>query len=148
MYRYLYYKLQRQITQQTYIYKDIYINTTNVNFPAHKKFPNVTLWFFATQQISETTKHVNFPAQITKTTRTITRKPQQILANRKFSIHSSIQMLYPAKTAKKSHSAKSKITYLTKKKKSHSAIQMLFQYKGFFNFSQKDIATTPFFTTK
>ena len=76
MYRHLYYKLQRQITQQTYIYKDIYINTTNVNFPAHKKFTNVTLWFCATQQISETTKHVNFPAQITETTRTsITRKP-------------------------------------------------------------------------
>ena len=76
MYRHLYYKLQRQITQQTYIYKDIYINTTNVNFPAHKKFPNVTLWFCATQQISETTKHVNFPAQITETTWTsITRKP-------------------------------------------------------------------------
>ena len=52
---------------------------------------------------------------------------QQIPANRKFLIHSntntfcpfqykyilSIQMLYPAKIAKKSHSAKSKITYLT-----------------------------------
>ena len=41
---------------------------------------------------------------------------QQIPANRKFPIHSSIQMLYPAKTAKKSHSAKSKITYLTQQK--------------------------------
>ena len=71
---------------------------------------------------------------------------QQIPANRKFPIHSSIQMLYPAKTAKKSHSAKSKITYTTKK--FHSAIQMLFQYKGFLNFAQNNIGTTPFFTTK
>ena len=55
------------------------------------------MWFYATQQITVTTKHVNFPAQITETTETT----QQIPANRKFPIHSSIQMLYPAKTAKK-----------------------------------------------
>ena len=109
------------------MYKDIYINTTNVNFPAHKKLPNITLWFCATQQITETTKHANSCKQ---------KIPNTFL-------HLDV---IPSKNRKKLHSAKSKITYTTKK--FHSAIQMLFQYKGFFNFAQNNIGTTPFFTTK
>ena len=141
----LYYSY-RQITQKIYIYRDIYINTTNVNYLAHRKFLNVTLWFCATQQITKTTNYANFPYTNYRDHKNFYYKKttQRIPANRKFPIHSSIKMLYPTKIAKISHSAKSKITYTAKKK----AIQMLLQYKCFFNFAQNNIGTTPFFTTK
>ena len=86
------------------------------------------MWFCATQQITKTTNYANFPCTNYKDHKNFYYKKtiQQILANKKFPIHSSIQMLYPAKN---SHSAKSKIMYTAKKKKNHSdvtPIQMFF----------------------
>ena len=78
----------------------------------------------------------------------ITRKPfNKFLYTENFQFIPPFRCLYPAKTAKNSYSAKSKITYTAKKKKK-KAIQMLFQYKCFFNFAQNNIGTSTFFSTK
>ena len=83
--------------------------------------------------MSQTFIMQTFLAQIAKTTKiSITRKPyNKFLHTDNFQFIPAFKCLYPAKTAKNSYSAKSKITYTAKKKKqkSHSVvipIQMFF----------------------
>ena len=66
----------------------------------------------------------SFPAQMAETKKfSITRKPyNKFLHTDNFQFIPAFKCLYPAKTAKTSYSAKSKITY-TAKKKNKKAIQ-------------------------
>ena len=91
------------------------------------------------QQIMQT-----FPAQITKTTKfSITRKPYN-----KFLQTENSQYIPPFRcyTQQKTHIVPNQKSRTQQKKK--KTIQMLFQYKCFFNFAQNNIGTTPIFTTK
>ena len=87
-----------------------------------------------------------FPAQITETTRiSITRKPHNKFLQTENSQYIPPFRCYTQQKQQKNHIVPNQKSRTQQKKK---AIQMLFQYKGFFNFAQNNIGTTPHFTTK
>ena len=91
-----------------------------------------------------------FPAQMAETTKfSITRKPyNKFLHTDNFQFIHAFRCLYPAKTAKNSYSAKSKITYTAKKKKTKKPFSSYSNTNVFFNFAQNNIGPSTFFSTK
>ena len=79
----------------------------------------------------------------------ITRKPyNKFLHTENFQFIPPFRCLYPAKTAKNSYSAKSKITYTAKKKTKKPFSSYSNTNVFFFNFAQNNIGTSTFFSTK
>ena len=100
------------------------------------------------QKISQTFIMQTFPAQITETTKiSFTRKPyNNFLHTENFQFIPPFRC-YTQQKQQKTHIVPNQKSR-TQPKKKKKAIQMLFQYKCFFNFAQNNIGTTTFFTTK
>ena len=119
--------------QQICIYRD------------HKKFPN-----------TENTKnfsniyHAIFPCTNGRDHKIFYYKKtyNKFLHTDNFQFIPAFKCLYPAKTAKTSYGAKSKITYIAKKKTRKPFSSYSNTNVFFFNFAQNNIGTTPFFTAK
>ena len=110
----------------------------SLKWPQENLFVCFCLWFCATQQITETTKNVNFPAQITETTRTsIAREPHNKYYKQKIPntfqykyimsipiqihIHSVHSDVIPSKNSKKIPIQMTELLILYPNQKSHTS---------------------------